>query len=136
LALETIYRNAKSQAQLIDDLLDTSRLITGNLHLNLSPTPIIPVIEAALNIVRPAAEAKDITLSTVYNSDIDTLTCDSQRLQQMVWNLLTNAVKFTPSDGKIEVRLEQGRDTIFCRLFSTAFVKPMAPARGRTTDWV
>jgi signal transduction histidine kinase/DNA-binding response OmpR family regulator len=112
MALETIYRNAKSQAQLIDDLLDTSRLITGNLHLNLSPTPLIPIIEEALNIVRPAAEAKGITLESVYNADIESITCDSQRLQQMIWNLLTNAVKFTPPEGKIEIRLEQTDETV------------------------
>ena len=111
-ALETIYRNARSQAQLIDDLLDTSRLITGNLHLNLSPTPIIPIIEEALNIVRPAAEAKEIILSTVYNSDIESITCDSHRLQQMIWNLLTNAVKFTPPNGNVEVKLEHTNDTV------------------------
>jgi signal transduction histidine kinase/DNA-binding response OmpR family regulator len=106
-ALETIYRNARSQAQLIDDLLDTSRLITGNLRLNLSPTKVRPVIEESLDVVRPAAEAKDITLATVYDSEIETIICDSQRLQQMIWNLLTNAVKFTPAGGRIEVRFEQ-----------------------------
>lgn len=111
-ALETIYRNAKSQAQLIDDLLDTSRLITGNLFLNLSPTPIVPIIESALDVVRMAAEAKGITLSTVYNSEVETITCDSQRLQQMIWNLMTNAVKFTPPDGQVKVTLEQNNDAV------------------------
>jgi signal transduction histidine kinase/DNA-binding response OmpR family regulator len=111
-ALETIYRNAKSQAQLIDDLLDTSRLITGNLRLNLSPTPLAPLIEAAIDVVRPAAEAKDVTLSAVYNSDVETITCDAQRLQQMIWNLLTNGVKFTPPGGEVEIRLEQSGETI------------------------
>ncbi|HEX8368179.1 MAG TPA: response regulator [Pyrinomonadaceae bacterium] len=112
-ALETIYRNAKSQVQLIDDLLDTSRLITGNLRLNLSPTPIVPLIEAAIDVVRPAAEAKGVTLSAVYNSaDGETITCDSQRLQQMIWNLLTNGVKFTPPGGQVEIRLEQSIDKI------------------------
>jgi signal transduction histidine kinase/DNA-binding response OmpR family regulator len=106
-ALETINRNAKSQAQLIDDLLDTSRLITGNLRLNLSPTEIIPVIESAIDVVRPGAEAKGITISTAYNSNVETITCDPQRLQQMIWNLLTNAVKFTPRNGRVEVKLEQ-----------------------------
>ena len=105
-ALDTIYRNAKSQSQLIDDLLDTSRLITGNLHLNLSPTPVVPTIEAAIEVVRPAAEGKSITVTTEFNSDIETITCDSQRLQQMVWNLLTNAVKFTPDNGRIDVIYE------------------------------
>jgi signal transduction histidine kinase/DNA-binding response OmpR family regulator len=111
-ALETIYRNAKSQAQLINDLLDTSRLITGNLRLSLSPTPIIPVIEAAIDVVRPAAEAKGITFSTVYNAKAETITCDAQRLQQMIWNLLTNAVKFTPANGHVTVGLEQKKDKI------------------------
>jgi signal transduction histidine kinase/DNA-binding response OmpR family regulator len=111
-ARETIYRNAKSQAQLIDDLLDTSRLITGNLMLNLSPTPVISIVEAALDVVRPAAEAKGIALSTCYNVENDTITCDPQRLQQMIWNLLTNAVKFTSSGGRVEARLEQNSDAV------------------------
>lgn len=105
-ALETIYRNARSQSQLIDDLLDTSRLITGNLHLNLSPTAVIPTIQSAIEVVRPAAEAKSITIDTEFTSDVDSITCDTQRLQQMVWNLLTNAVKFTPDGGRIEVCYE------------------------------
>lgn len=111
-AIETIYRNAKSQAQLIDDLLDTSRLITGNLRLNLSPTSIIPVIESALDAVRPAAEAKEIALSTSYSAGAEMITCDPQRLQQMIWNLLTNGIKFTPSGGRIEIQLEQSGDSV------------------------
>ena len=106
-ALDTIYRNARSQSQLIDDLLDTSRLITGNLHLNLSPTEVVPTIEAAIEVVRPAAEAKSIAIDTRFTSDVATITCDTQRLQQMVWNLLTNAVKFTPDNGRIEVGYER-----------------------------
>lgn len=106
-ALETIYRNARSQSQLIDDLLDTSRLITGNLHLNLSPTAVIPTIQTAVDVVRPAAEAKSISIETKFSSDIDTITCDAQRLQQMVWNLLTNAVKFTPENGRVEIAYER-----------------------------
>lgn len=111
-ALETIHRNSKSQAQLIDDLLDTSRLITGNMRLNLSPVHIIQVIESSLDVVRPAAEAKGISLSAVYNSTVETITCDSHRLQQMVWNLLANAVKFTPHGGEVNVRVEQADDNI------------------------
>lgn len=107
MALETIHRNARSQAQLIDDLLDTSRLITGNLLLNLSPTAIAPVIQAAVDVVRPAADAKGVSITTDFDPEIDTLTCDSQRLQQMVWNLLTNAVKFTPADGFVNVSLKR-----------------------------
>jgi signal transduction histidine kinase/DNA-binding response OmpR family regulator len=111
-ALQTIFRNAKSQAQLINDLLDTSRLVTGNLPLNLSPTEIIPVIEAALDAVRPAAQIKEITFSTNYNSEIETITCDPQRLQQIIWNLLTNAVKFTPVSGEVNVTLEQTSEAL------------------------
>jgi signal transduction histidine kinase/DNA-binding response OmpR family regulator len=111
-ALQTIFRNAKSQAQLINDLLDTSRLVTGNLPLNLSPTLVIPVIESALDAVRPAAEAKEITFSTNYNSEIETITCDSQRLQQIIWNLLTNAVKFTPASGEVNVTLQQNSEAV------------------------
>ena len=105
-ALETIYRNARSQSQLIDDLLDTSRLITGNLHLNLSPTAVAPTIQAAIDVVRPAAEAKSLTIVTDLDCDVESITCDNQRLQQMVWNLLTNAVKFTPEGGTIKIIYE------------------------------
>ena len=111
--LETIFRNAKSQAQLIDDLLDASRLITGNILLNLSPTEVIPIIEATLDVVRPSAEAKKISLSTAYHAEVETaVTCDPHRLQQMIWNLLTNAVKFTPQGGNIEVKLEQSDEAV------------------------
>jgi signal transduction histidine kinase/DNA-binding response OmpR family regulator len=111
-ALETIHRNAKSQAQLIDDLLDTSRLITGNLQLELSPTTVAPLIDAAVDVVRPAAEAKRVTVNVELEADVETITCDSQRLQQMVWNLLTNAVKFTPPGGTITVRYERVDDSV------------------------
>jgi CheY-like chemotaxis protein/two-component sensor histidine kinase len=106
MALETIHRNARSQAQLIDDLLDTSRLITGNLLLNLSPTQVAPVIQAAIDVVRPAADAKQISIVTDFDPGVDAITCDPQRLQQMVWNLLTNAVKFAPHGGRIDVSLK------------------------------
>ena len=109
-ALQTIFRNAKTQAQLINDLLDTSRLMTGNLLLNLSPTPIVPVIEAAIDAVRPTAESKDIKFSTAYNARVESITCDPQRLQQIIWNLLTNAVKFTPAGGEVGITLEQAND--------------------------
>src|SRR5215204_733276 len=111
-ALDTIYRNARSQSQLIDDLLDTSRLITGNLHLNLSPTEVEPTIRTTIDVVRPAAEAKSISIETFFTSDIDTITCDTQRLQQMVWNLLTNAVKFTPDNGRIEIAYESEHNSV------------------------
>lgn len=148
-ALETIYRNAKSQAQLIDDLLDTSRLITGNLRLNLSPTPIVPIIESAIDVVRPAAEAKGIIFSNVYNSEVEAITCDPQRLQQMIWNLLTNAVKFTPPDGLIEVNSSKIKTLFklllvipdkesrlnFCRSFLNAFGRQMVLVHELIMAW-
>lgn len=120
-ALDTIYRNARSQSQLIDDLLDTSRLITGNLHLNLSPTDVVPTIESAIEVVRPAAEAKKLTIETRFDSDISTITCDTHRLQQMVWNLLTNAVKFTPDNGRIEIAYERIENSVQIHVKDTGY---------------
>ena len=110
-AWEAIYRNAKSQAQLIEDLLDVSRLMTGNLRLSLTPTPIVPLIEAAIDVVRPSAASKGITFSTLYNAEIEAIVCDSQRLQQILWNFLTNAIKFTPNGGRVTVSLEHQDST-------------------------
>lgn len=112
MALDTIHRNAKSQAQLIDDLLDTSRLITGNLRLELEPTEVVPLIRSAIDVLRPAAEAKGISIATEFPSDIASIICDPRRLQQMVSNLLTNAVKFTPRRGAITVGLEHDDDAV------------------------
>ena len=103
-ALETIERNAKSQAQLIEDILDVSRIIRGKLSINLRPIKLVPVIESAIESVRPAAEAKTLELTFVFDQSIELVSGDPVRLQQIVWNLLTNAIKFTPEGGKIEVR--------------------------------
>ncbi|MBE9127031.1 MULTISPECIES: response regulator [unclassified Coleofasciculus] len=105
-ALETIERNAKSQAQLIEDILDVSRIIQGKLSLNLCPISLVPVIEVAMDAVQPAAEAKAIQLESVVDPELELVLGDSERLQQVVWNLLTNAIKFTPESGRVEVRLE------------------------------
>jgi signal transduction histidine kinase len=102
-ALETIHRNATSQAQLIEELLDASRLITGKILLNLGPTETVPALEAAIDTVKPKATAKNIEIVTDFRSDVAAITSDGSRLQQMVWNLLTNAVKFTPIGGRITV---------------------------------
>jgi CheY-like chemotaxis protein/anti-sigma regulatory factor (Ser/Thr protein kinase) len=110
-ALETIHRNATAQAQLIEELLEASRLITGKILLNLEPTELVPVVENAIDIVRPRAAAKNIEIKTSFESDLTTITSDSTRLQQMVWNLLTNAIKFTPNAGRIDVKTElKGND--------------------------
>ncbi|MBD2125932.1 PAS domain S-box protein [Microcoleus sp. FACHB-1] len=106
-ALETIERNAKLQAQLIEDLLDVSRILQGKMTLNVAPVNLGATIEAALETVRLAAEAKHIQIQTTFNPISGTVAGDTNRLQQVVWNLVSNAVKFTPSGGRIEVQLEQ-----------------------------
>ena len=104
-ALETIERNSKSLAQLIEDVLDVSRIIMGKLHLNVRPIELAPAIAAAIDTVRPAAEAKEIEISSVLDREVGLILGDSNRLQQVIWNLLSNAVKFTPKGGRVEVRL-------------------------------
>lgn len=106
--LKTIKRNAKLQARLIDDLLDVSRIIAGKIHLDVSPVNLVSVIEAAIDVVRPAAEAKAIQIESVLNPKVGLVSGDPIRLQQVVWNLLSNAVKFTPEEG--EVTLTAGAD--------------------------
>lgn len=106
-ALETIERNARSQAQLINDLLDISRIITGKIRLNVQTVDLLPVIEAAIDTVRPAADAKHIRLQSVLDPAAGPVVGDSERLQQIVWNLLSNAIKFTPKHGRIQVFLQR-----------------------------
>ncbi len=106
-ALETIERNAKSQAQLIEDILDISRIITGKLRLQVRPVNLVSVIESAIESVRLAAEAKSIRLQSRIDSQAGPLLGDANRLQQVMWNLLSNALKFTPKDGRVEIRLER-----------------------------
>jgi signal transduction histidine kinase/ActR/RegA family two-component response regulator len=105
--LEVIERNAKSQAQLIDDLLDVSRIISGKLHLDVQPLDILSTTEAAINVVRPAADAKSIRLTYRHSPNVGAISGDSARLQQVIWNLLSNAVKFTPEGGRVDVTVEQ-----------------------------
>lgn len=105
--LETIERNAMVQAQLIDDLLDVSRIISGKLHLDVQPVDIGHVIETAISVVRPAAAAKTIQLIYDPSEKIGPIAGDPARLQQVVWNLLSNAVKFTPEGGRISVLFER-----------------------------
>ena len=104
-ALETIARNASSQAQLIDDLLEVSRIITGKLPLDFSPCELQPVIEAALESIRPTAQAKAVRLELVLEPVGALVYGDVDRLRQVVWNLLSNAVKFTPRNGSVQVKL-------------------------------
>lgn len=106
-ALETIERNAKLQVQLIEDLLDVSRILRGKLSLNMAPINLASTIEAAMETVQLAAQAKSIRVETVFEKDVGQILGDSARLQQIIWNLLSNAVKFTPSGGSVEIQLNR-----------------------------
>jgi PAS domain S-box-containing protein len=104
---EVIERNARMQSQLIEDLMDTARATSGKLKLEVRPTDLAEVIENAEEVVRPAAEAKGISIDTLLDQNAGQITGDPDRLQQVVWNLLSNAVKFTNEGGRVEVRLER-----------------------------
>ncbi|BAY27309.1 PAS/PAC sensor hybrid histidine kinase [Calothrix sp. NIES-2100] len=106
-ALEIIQRNAKLQTGLIDDLLDVSRILRGKLSLNICIVDLVATVEASLETVRLAAEAKSIHIQTKLDPTVGKVEGDPNRLQQVVVNLLTNAVKFTPSEGRIEIKLQQ-----------------------------
>src|SRR5215217_4644868 len=106
-AIEVIERNAWAQKQIIEDILDVSRVITGKLQLHLGPVDLISVINAALDAVRPALEAKDIRIETQFHNGLKVIAGDVDRLQQIVWNLLSNASKFTPVGGTVGVRITQ-----------------------------
>lgn len=106
-ATEIIERSARMQSQLIEDLMDTARIISGKLRLEVHPVNLVTVIEKALDVVRPAADAKGVALETRLDPDAGQITGDPDRLQQVVWNLLSNAVKFTKGGGRVEVSLER-----------------------------
>jgi PAS domain S-box-containing protein len=106
-AIETIWRNAKAQSQIIDDILDVSRIITGNLHLELHPVELVPIVDNAINVVRPTADAKGIRIQTKLDNAPIVVSGDANRIQQVIWNLLSNAVKFTSSGGQVSVSISQ-----------------------------
>jgi PAS domain S-box-containing protein len=106
-AIETIQRNAQTQAQLIADLLDVSRIVSGQMRLNIRPVEIATVLDAALEAVRPSASAKSIDLQTLIDPAAGPITADPDRLQQIFWNLLSNAIKFTPKGGQVQVRVKR-----------------------------
>ncbi|MFN0087048.1 MAG: PAS domain S-box protein [Blastocatellia bacterium] len=106
-ALLTIERNARSQAHLVGDLLDASRIATGKLNIESKPVELMSVVEAAVDAVRPSVEAKNLRMQIVLEPWVGPFNGDAERLKQVVWNLLSNAIKFTPPGGLIEVRLER-----------------------------
>jgi PAS domain S-box-containing protein len=105
-AVQAIDRNARAQTQLVADILDVSRIVTGKFHMSLGPVRLSDVIEAAADTVRPAARARDIRLELAIDPAAGTVSGDAGRLQQVIWNLLSNAIKFTPTGGRVQVRLE------------------------------
>ena len=105
--IEAIDRNARVQAQLIDDLLDVSRIVSGKLNLDVKPLDISAVTRAAIDVVRPAADAKGISIEYLAEPGLSAISADSARLHQVVWNLLSNAVKFTPQGGRITASVKR-----------------------------
>lgn len=118
-AITTIVRNAESQNRLIEDLLDVSRIISGKLRLEVMTIKPINIVESALENVRPAAEAKGITLEIIEDSDVSHISGDPNRLQQVIWNLLSNAIKFTPNDGRVTLEIERDNDFVELRVRDT-----------------
>ena len=142
-ALNAIVRNASAQNQLIDDLLDVSRIVSGKFRLNVGPVHLHAVIEAALDVMRPAADAKGVALQAVLDADAGLIQGDPGRLQQVIWNLLANAVKFTPKGGRVQVTpaarglLRRGRRGRYglggrARLPSVR-LRPLSPAGRRAS---
>jgi len=118
-AVEIIERNARSQTQLIEDLLDVSRIIRGQLRLNINSVDLNQIIETALDTVRPAAEAKSIQLESCLKPATGSINGDPDRLQQIVWNLLSNAIKFTPPQGRVTIYLEWVNNSVQIKVKDT-----------------
>jgi PAS domain S-box-containing protein len=106
-ALATIERNAIALTQMVEDILDVSRIVAGKMRLNVQPVEVPLVLQEAVETIRPAADAKRIKLHTVIDPQVSPIAGDPDRLRQVVWNLLSNAVKFTPKEGQIQLRLER-----------------------------
>jgi signal transduction histidine kinase/ActR/RegA family two-component response regulator len=111
-ALLTIERNARVQAQLIEDLLDMSRIASGHARLDYHPVDLAEVVDAAVRMVQPSAAAKGVTLDTHLDSELPLLKADPSRLQQIAWNLLTNAIKFTPSGGRVDITVRRAAESL------------------------
>lgn len=124
-AIEVIERNAWAQKQIIEDILDVSRVITGKLQLHLGPVDLVSVVNAALDAVRPALEAKDIKIETHFQPGLKIIAGDADRLQQVVWNLLSNASKFTPAGGVVGVRVTH--DNIYAQILVSDTGPGIAP---------
>ncbi len=111
-ALDTVERNTRLQAQLVEDLLDVSRIIAGKLSLDLRPVPLAPIIDAVVESTAAAAAAKSIAVNRQIEEDLPRISADANRLQQVVANLLSNAVKFTPQGGRVDVAVRRAGDSV------------------------
>lgn len=117
--IDALERNAEAQAQILEDLLDMARLAQGRLQLQLFPTRLASVIETVIRTIRPAAQAKRIHIHTDFDPQIDQVLCDPNRMRQIVWNLISNAVKFTPAEGRVNVTLTRVDDGIQIQVSDT-----------------
>jgi PAS domain S-box-containing protein len=111
-ALTVIDRNAAAQARLIDDMLDMARIVSGKLRLEMGPVDLVAATLAAIDVVAPAANAKNLTINRHLGRRKQIITADADRIQQIAWNVLANSVKFTPSGGTINVRIEADREMV------------------------
>jgi signal transduction histidine kinase/DNA-binding response OmpR family regulator len=110
--LDVILRNAKAQVQLVEDILEVSRIVTGKLRLSTAPVDIAAIVNVAADTVRAAAQAKRVTLDAQIEGEVGTIVADEDRVQQMLWNLLSNAVKFTPAEGSVSVTARRQADAV------------------------
>src|SRR5262252_923545 len=112
-AIETVARNATSLTHIIEDVLDVSRIVSGKLRLDVQAVDVARVVGNAVESVQPAAAAKGVRLALIADPRSEPIAGDPERLQQLVWNLVANAVKFTPRDGQVQVRLERANSRIY-----------------------
>src|SRR5262249_18498657 len=117
--LETIERNARSQAQLVEDLLDISRIITGKVRVEVRPLYPASVIGAAIDALRPTAELRSVRVVSRLDTGAGPVMADGERLQQVIWNLLANALKFTPPGGEVTIGLEAVEESVEIRVVDT-----------------
>jgi signal transduction histidine kinase/ActR/RegA family two-component response regulator len=118
-AIRAIERAGWAQSHLIEDLLDVSRIVAAKLEMSIRPTALQPLVDAAIDALRPAAEAKRITLDVMLDRSLEPMPADPDRLQQVVWNLVSNAIKFTPAGGRVEVRLEKAAGEVLMTVSDT-----------------